>query len=890
MTDECEEHSFGKLLRRFRRRRNLNQLGLAKKLGKNTRSTIDAWERCLYIPDTQEVVLAIADVLGLSDQETDYLLFAAHYAPKYVTIEEIGQTLRNDSQQKQVLLREREAEVGMRKKYLENMDKLYGSVTLPIGEPQELSVQAIFQPLRLRQNPLTAENLLREERRLLVDETPFDESEQALPSVIAENGDDALSKSPEKCMIVLGGPGTGKTTLLKYLASSRARRALNEPTSPLPIFIQLAQLASSNMPLKEYLLHMIQKLAVDDRYADILWTTIETGQAFICLDGLDEVIDQRREMIKDIDLLISDFSKDVTWVISSRFTSYNERQLMPTRFTTWELQPLTHPLRLELADLLVPEIQRLLPKSTKHPCEPATFVKALEDHSKIAIWGKSPLLFSLAAIIFVDTGTLPTSRDDLYRKSIDTILANREKNSRMPHRQLAALALELFLQRIGRIFTLDDLYDLIPKIRIKQGENWDTEELAERFINSGLLDVVAIETYGFSHQTFQEYLAAEYLAEFAGSKALEEIDVLITAADESFSRQVIIEFAYIAHQRKLRLEDILYQRLITFLGQMKVEMSKPANTPIATGIANILKELFDLWGHKMCTSLIKGSADQIQDGEVASSIGDIFEKNPKDFAVPALIESMHKYKKKVRFIGALGNIGTEEAVQALLGFLKETIEESKDTFLFEPLAKALRKTSAESATSLFQTLLDKNESDIEVKHAALRALRTLSQGMSYDLETVKEYLTVTDKEGRRADWKRIEDTANWLRHNGLQDEKLQKHLHEIIIALEIILSSHEIDDARKAVALALGELGNTQTFAILIQRLEKREEQSLETATAMLFSLSRLIDRSQVDPLFEKRITESFKMIQDGYSQLEREIKDVEYRVLEYFEGRTLHD
>lgn len=81
--DERERRTFGELLRDFRRRKNLNQLGLAYKLGKQTRSSIDAWERGLYLPETPETVLAIADALSLSEQETDELLLAARYAPKY---------------------------------------------------------------------------------------------------------------------------------------------------------------------------------------------------------------------------------------------------------------------------------------------------------------------------------------------------------------------------------------------------------------------------------------------------------------------------------------------------------------------------------------------------------------------------------------------------------------------------------------------------------------------------------------------------------------------------------------------------------------------------------------------------------------------------------------
>lgn len=102
-----------------------------------------------------------------------------------------------------------------RRKYLENVDKLYSSVTLPIGPTEGFSLHAIFQPLTLRRDPLTAYDLERKQRRHLLGEQDREKDEhvpsplgsskkdlpsgkkQALPPVIAENGEDALRRSPQ---------------------------------------------------------------------------------------------------------------------------------------------------------------------------------------------------------------------------------------------------------------------------------------------------------------------------------------------------------------------------------------------------------------------------------------------------------------------------------------------------------------------------------------------------------------------------------------------------------------------------------------------------------------------------------------------------------------------
>jgi transcriptional regulator with XRE-family HTH domain len=81
--DTIEEELFGMLLKQFRERSGLKQLALAYLIGKRNRASIDAWERGLYVPSTPETVLSFAKALRLSESETDRLLMAAHYPPRY---------------------------------------------------------------------------------------------------------------------------------------------------------------------------------------------------------------------------------------------------------------------------------------------------------------------------------------------------------------------------------------------------------------------------------------------------------------------------------------------------------------------------------------------------------------------------------------------------------------------------------------------------------------------------------------------------------------------------------------------------------------------------------------------------------------------------------------
>jgi GTPase SAR1 family protein len=394
-----------------------------------------------------------------------------------------------------------------RSKYLRYIQERYRFITLPLGLAEGFSLHAVFQPLRLRYNPLPAEDRQREKRRPLLGEpSPAGES----PSIIAENGDDALKKSTQRRLVILGTPGTGKTTLLQSLMSNQLLQAQNDLSAPLPIFLSLSDLARGGLTLPQYLRQLGREVGLPDSALNFFWTAIEEGTAFICLDSLDEVTPRERPaMIRLINELAT--RPGNTWIVGSRFTDYKGGQFLRGRFTEWELLALDHRLRELLAKRLLPELARLLhPEKQENEMEPSAFVQALEDHQQASAWGDNPLLFSLAAILFVRTGTLPISRATLYQNVVDAILETREPDStrrRLLRHIIAELALDLYRTK-GRIFTRDTILTLLPAIRRRQDENWQTEEMATRIITSGILDVVAQETYGFRHQTFQEYLAA----------------------------------------------------------------------------------------------------------------------------------------------------------------------------------------------------------------------------------------------------------------------------------------------------------------------------------------------------------------------------------------------
>src|SRR5579862_8116507 len=135
--------------------------------------------------------------------------------------------------------------------YLAALLARHETLTLPLASvsdvqatsaSQRIALAAVFQPLRLRRDPLTAEDLPPDERRPLLGEEDGRtdalspdargapdaeaEEEQTPQREIVANSEEALANSPRRRLIILGGPGAGKTTALKALLCRAARDAL----------------------------------------------------------------------------------------------------------------------------------------------------------------------------------------------------------------------------------------------------------------------------------------------------------------------------------------------------------------------------------------------------------------------------------------------------------------------------------------------------------------------------------------------------------------------------------------------------------------------------------------------------------------------------------------
>lgn len=789
-----------------------------------------------------------------------------------------------------------------RRIYLQRIAERYGVIQLPIGPVQGFSLQAVFQPLRLVQAPPGDQYGFPELGSSQAGKRPKMPGENQADSfslppasdnepLIAENGNEALKMSVSRRILVLGGPGTGKSTLLKYFVGSRAQEALQNEQAPFPVFISLPELGKSQKTVKSYLLAMLQDMLIEDAFLEVLWEKIQHGQAFLCLDSLDEVVTDQANMIQKINAFVSSLHPQATCVISSRFTDFKRGQFLSSRVVEWELLPLDYSRGQLLAQRLLPELQqRMLQAGTP---DPRTFLKNLEMHPRIAAWGKNPLLLSLAAILYVRQGRLPESRQELYLQVIDTIIEMREARLewRLTLREVVgALAYKLFTEQKGSTFSITDLIFLLRQIRQERGESWLVEDIARLVRNVGLIEAVGQGNFRFLHQTFQEYLAGYSVALLPPARADREMNRLVEQIHAPFCRQILIELAHVVNQENSPLEYTLYQKIIRQYQQAKMGLladqnseQLPLHSALSEGCDSVLQAVVDIWDTHYCTTLEAGSPDRKEDGELASSLAWIFERNPRPVAVPALVVGLSLYQKKARFIGALGEVGTDEAKEALYLFTVEQLAHCTDPPLLRYLASALGQARVEQAIPSLQEIKDRQDFDIETRFEAHHALRLMGQESVFDeqsyyqIERIVQALTLEDEQHRPSDWRRVVKMAHWLQTNYQRTQALHVHYLAILRALEQTLD-HVMSSARQVTVSALGELGNSSTFTLLLGRLENHAEQAYDVAHLMLEALERLVLRQQVD-ITREQWGQSCTTIQHHYPALGEEIARTQMHV-----------
>jgi energy-coupling factor transporter ATP-binding protein EcfA2 len=225
--------------------------------------------------------------------------------------------------------------------------------------------------------------------------------------------------------VILGDPGSGKSSLLQYLALVWAKKTTAERYQQrLPLFAELRLYGDDKergncKNLLDFFHHGNTFCHLDRQELD---RELKAGQAIALFDGLDEVFDPklRSEITTDIYRFSTDYP-NVQIIVSSRWLGYKQEILTRANFQHLMLQDLD--LETQVPDFINRWHQFAFNDAPEGDKKRKILLETIQNtHNKaIRELAGNPLLLTLMAIIN-RSQTLPKERFKLYEQASDLLL------------------------------------------------------------------------------------------------------------------------------------------------------------------------------------------------------------------------------------------------------------------------------------------------------------------------------------------------------------------------------------------------------------------------------------------------------------------------------------
>lgn len=352
-----------------------------------------------------------------------------------------------------------------------------------------------------------------------------------------------------KKAVVIGGPGIGKSTLMKKLALTYSKE------KKFVVFIKLSTLAT----LLEQKLKSFEDTLLCCGFEHTLENTTDFSifeEAIILGDGLDECGSKQKE-ITDAFFMFSQKYPAATILLSSRPIGYDSGLIGGWRH--YQLQPIEES---EINNAVTTLIKALPNENNITLNEKIDFViEQIKSKYVKGLAARSPLILTLISVLASKKIEIGTNRASLYRQFfslIEKTNSDREINS-----SINLILRNEFLYTLGFIISCKEfkskeeiIEEIISLWRKKTGESHlELIKIVEESIiyweQRGIIETVQTftdSTVTFIHKTFCEFCFAKYIQNIS---SVEQDDILKKVVIDHSYKEVLSFLSHLGFANKI---------------------------------------------------------------------------------------------------------------------------------------------------------------------------------------------------------------------------------------------------------------------------------------------------------------------------------------------------
>ncbi|MFC7887217.1 NACHT domain-containing protein [Streptomyces sp. NPDC057376] len=333
-------------------------------------------------------------------------------------------------------------------------------------------------------------------------------------------------------VLLRGGAGSGKTTLVQWLAVAAAREG-----SRVPFVLPVRRFAREGFPAPDDFLHAVRHPLADRAPEGWVVRTLLAGRALLLVDGIDEAPEKTRGELRDrLRRLLRVFSGNGC-LVTSRPSAVSDGWLSGGGLAEEDF------VELSLAPMSREQVTRFIrdwhsaarldeQSRSRGPRERGALdeyeqrlLHSVRIYRELRQLATNPLMCGLICALNRDrSGSLPSGRKELYDAALEMLLQRRDPERDVLYAddvRLQQSTRERLLQKLAHAMLEEDASELtreravgildaaLPAMPAARAQGDGAKIFDHLLHRTGLLRERSGESVDFVHRTFQDYLAAK---------------------------------------------------------------------------------------------------------------------------------------------------------------------------------------------------------------------------------------------------------------------------------------------------------------------------------------------------------------------------------------------